>query len=57
MLAGNTPVKFEQDDYRLRLIGLPAHAPDPLITTIAVDCDGEPKQDNIFVRREKPRTS
>ena len=25
------------------------------VTTIAVECDGEPKQDNEFVRRERDR--
>ena len=50
-----TPVKVEQDEYRVRFVGLPANAPDALVTTIAIECDGEPKQDNIFVRRQKPR--
>jgi alpha-L-fucosidase len=49
------PIKFDQDDYRVRFVGLPERAPDSLITTIAVECDGEPKQDNVFVRRQKPR--
>jgi len=51
------PVTFEQDEYRVRFIGLPERAPDSLITTIAVECDGDPQQDNIFVRRQKPRTT
>ena len=58
LVGGNAPagpITFEQDDYRVRFVGLPASAPTPLITTIAVECDGEPTQDNIFVRRQKPR--
>jgi alpha-L-fucosidase len=51
------PVKFDQDEYRVRFVGLPERAPDSLITTIAVECDGDPRQDNIFVRRQKPRTT
>jgi len=34
---------------------LPAEAPDHPVTTIALECDSEPTQDNIFVRKEKPR--
>ena len=55
LLASGAPVRIEQDDFRLRMTGLPAEAPDSPFTTIAVECDGEPKQDNIFVRRQKPR--
>src|SRR5437867_540252 len=51
------PVKFDQDEYRVRFVGLPERAPDSLITTIAVECDGDPRQDNLFVRRQKPRTT
>ncbi len=53
--ASKQEVKFEQDPYRVRLTGLPEKAPDHPVTTIALDCEAEPKQDNIFVRREKPR--
>jgi alpha-L-fucosidase len=34
---------------------LPAEAPDHPVTTIALECDSEPTQDNIFVRKEKQR--
>src|SRR6266511_223301 len=54
LLATNQPVKFEQDDYRVRLIGLPGVAPQ-LVTTFALECDGEPKQDNEGKRAVKPR--
>ncbi len=50
----NEPVKFEQDDFRVRLTGLPKTAPD-LVTTFAVECDGEPTQDNEGQRAVKPR--
>ncbi|MBX3280584.1 MAG: alpha-L-fucosidase [Acidobacteria bacterium] len=53
LLATNENVKFEQDDYRVRFTGLPVKAPDAPITTIAIECDGEPKQDQYFVRRRE----
>jgi len=49
------PVKFEQDKFRVRLIGLPRQAPDHPLTTLAMECDSEPIQDSIFVRENKPR--
>jgi alpha-L-fucosidase len=48
-------VKFQQDKLRLRLTGLPREAPDTPLTTIAIECDGEPKQDNILVRNQHER--
>ena len=48
-------MKFEQDDFRVRFIGLPEKAPDDPVTTIAIECDGEPKQDTDYVRKERPR--
>jgi alpha-L-fucosidase len=55
LLAGGKKVEFEQDRYRVRFTGLPAEPPDHPVTTIAMECDAEPTQDSIFVRREKPR--
>jgi alpha-L-fucosidase len=55
LLATGQDVKFEQDRLRVRFLNLPANAPDNPVTTIAVECDGEPKQDNEFVRRERDR--
>ncbi len=54
MHGSNQPVKFEQDDYRVRLIGLPKQAPE-LVTTFALECDAEPRQNNEAKRAEKPR--
>jgi len=55
--ATKQAVKFTQDPYRVKVTGLPAMsaAPDHPIVTIALECESEPKQDNIMVRREKPR--
>ena len=55
MLATNQDVKFEQDQFRVRFPGQPEKAPDDPVTTIAIECDSEPTQDNIYVRKERPR--
>jgi len=54
MHGSNTPVKFEQDDFRIRLVGLPQRAPE-LVTTFALECDSEPKQSHEGKHAEKPR--
>jgi alpha-L-fucosidase len=55
LLAGGTEVKFDQDQFRLRMTGLPETAPDDPVTTIAIECDGEPHQDMRMIRTERPR--
>lgn len=55
LLATGQDVKFDQDPLRVRLLNLPDKSPDEPVTTIAIECEGEPKQDNEFVRRERPR--
>jgi alpha-L-fucosidase len=55
LLKTGTPVRFIQDDWRVKFTGLPANAPDSPVTTLVIECDGEPKQDTDRVRREKPR--
>jgi alpha-L-fucosidase len=55
LLKTNQSVMFTQDPYRVHLTGLPVDAPDTPITTIAIECDGEPKQNPDFVRINKPR--
>jgi alpha-L-fucosidase len=53
--ASGKDVRFEQDDFRVRFVGLPEKAPDDPVTTIAIECDGEPHQDTDYVRKERPR--
>jgi alpha-L-fucosidase len=48
-------VPFKQDEFRVRLSDLPAEAPDYPVTTLAIECESEPKQDTDFVRKTKPR--
>ncbi len=54
LLTTNQPVKFEQNEWRVRMTGLPRVAP-ALVTSIALECDGEPKQDHELKRAQKPR--
>jgi alpha-L-fucosidase len=54
MFATGQPVKFVQDDFRIRLTGLPKKAPD-LVTTFALELDGVAKQDHEGKRAVKPR--
>jgi len=44
-----------QDGFRTHITGLPEHAPDMPVTTIAIECDAAPEQDVISVRTNKPR--
>jgi hypothetical protein len=55
LLATGKEVKFEQDKFRARFTGLPEKAPDDPVTTIAIECEEEPRQDTDFVRKERPR--
>jgi alpha-L-fucosidase len=55
LLASGKTVKFEQDPFRVRFVGLGEKAPDDPVTTLAIECDGEPKQDTDYVRKERPR--
>ena len=55
LLAGGKDVKFVQDDFRVRFTGLPASAPDSPVTTLAIQCIGEPRQDTDYIRKERPR--
>lgn len=55
LLATGKPVTFEQDKLRVRFIGLPKQAPDQPVTTIAIECESDPMQDQYLVRNERPR--
>jgi alpha-L-fucosidase len=55
LFATGKEVKFDQDEFRVRFLGLPEKAPDDPVTTIAIECDGEPRQDTDYVRKERPR--
>ena len=55
LIKTNQEVKFTQDPYRVHLTGLSTDAPDTPVTTIALECDGEPTQNTDAVRKNKPR--
>jgi alpha-L-fucosidase len=55
ILKTGQEVKVLQDGFQTRLAGLPSDAPDFPLTTIVLECDGEPTQDTIYVRVNKPR--
>jgi alpha-L-fucosidase len=55
MYPSGKPVKFEQEEFRVRFMGLPAVAPDRLVATLAVECDGEPTQDMNAIRVNRKR--
>ncbi len=51
------PVRFEQEQFRVRFLGLPTFAPDPIATVLQVECDGEPTQDQNAIRVNRKRES
>jgi len=55
LLKTGQSIPFKQDEFRVRFTDLPAKAPDTPITTIAIECESEPRQDTDFVRNTKPR--
>jgi alpha-L-fucosidase len=57
LVNGGSEVKFTQDDFQTKLLGLPTKAPDSPVTVIAIECESEPVQDTNYVRINKPRAS
>ena len=55
LLASGKPVSFKQEDFRVQFTGLPPSAPDQPATVIAVECDGEPRQNMENIRKNRPR--
>lgn len=57
MYGTSEPVRFEQEQWRVRFLALPAAAPDPIATVLQVECDGEPTQDQLAIRINRKRES
>jgi alpha-L-fucosidase len=57
LVKTGAPLKFTQDEFRVRVVDLPVKAPDFPVTTIALECESEPTQDTDYVRKNKPRIS
>ncbi len=55
MYPTGQPVQFHQEDFRVQFLGLPANSPDPLVSVIEVECDGEPGQDQEAIRKNRKR--
>ena len=55
LLKTGAEVKFTQDEFQTKFVGLPEKAPDYPVTTIAIECESEPTQNTDFVRINKPR--
>jgi alpha-L-fucosidase len=55
LLKSGAKLQLDQDAFRVRVKGLPANALDDPVTVVALECDSEPKQDNIMVRTDRPR--
>ena len=55
LLKTGVEVKFTQDGFQTKFVGLPEQAPDYPVTTIALECESEPTQNTDFVRINKPR--
>jgi hypothetical protein len=54
---GGQPVKFEQDEWRVKFVGLPQTPSDPVATVIAVEMEAEPTQDQRAIRVNRKRES
>ena len=57
LLKTGQELTFQQDPYRVHIVGLTQDAPDYPVTTLVIECESEPKQDTDFVRKNKPRGS
>ena len=55
--SSGQPVRFEQEQFRVRFLGLPTYAPDAIATVLEVECDGEPTQDQNAIRVNRKRES
>jgi alpha-L-fucosidase len=55
LLKTGENVQFTQDEFSLRLTGLPLKAPDEPVTVIEVECDGDPAISHSAMRPLWPR--
>lgn len=55
LLASGKPVAFKQEEYRVQFTGLPVAAPGNPVTVIAAECESEPRQDMMNIRKNRPR--
>ncbi|HLY42306.1 MAG TPA: alpha-L-fucosidase [Terracidiphilus sp.] len=55
LLKTGQKIEFTQNEFSLRLTGLPLEAPDQPATVIEMECDGEPAIDHEAIRSLWPR--
>jgi alpha-L-fucosidase len=55
LFATNQPVRFEQEKFRVRFMGLPKEPPDHPVTTMAIECESEPMQNMRLIRTDRVR--
>jgi len=56
MLSSKAELPFTQDEWRVHITGLPVDPPDHPVTTIVLECDGEPRMNlDHELRLAKPR--
>jgi alpha-L-fucosidase len=55
MYPEGKPVQFHQEDFRVQFLDLPANSPDPLVSVLEVECDGEPAQNMENIRKNRKR--
>jgi alpha-L-fucosidase len=57
LLKTGQPVQFAQDEFSLRLTGLPPQPPDDPATVFEAECEGEPVIDHDAIRSQWPRAA
>jgi len=55
LLPSGKNVEFKQEEFRVQLTGLPEKAPDEPVSVIAIECEAEPAQDELAIRRHRAR--
>jgi alpha-L-fucosidase len=55
LLSTGQKVNFKQETFRVQFTGLPETAPVEPVTTLQVECEGEPDQDIMWVAKDRPR--
>jgi alpha-L-fucosidase len=55
LLPSGKNVKFNQEGFRVQFTGLPEKAPDEPVSVIAIECETEPAQDQLAIRKNRAR--
>src|SRR6185437_1849175 len=55
LLPSGQTIQVQQDAFRTQFLGLPANSPNELVSVIEAECDGEPDQDTLNIRKNRPR--